>query len=82
MAVWQQRAPIVGRAPPPPSLPLRTREGACRQRPFAAETHAMGGPERALRWAATLQLRAAVLFWFSSRNHFLILKSFNISVWQ
>ena len=45
---------------------------ACRQRPFAAETHAIGGPERALRWAATLQLRAAVLFWFS-RNHFLIL---------
>ena len=43
-----------------PFAPERARGRACRQRPFAAETHAMGGPEHALSWEATLHLRPAV----------------------
>ena len=57
-------APPSSVAPPHPHrrpfAPERARGRACRQRPFAAETHAMGGPEHALSWAATLHLRPAV----------------------
>ena len=57
-----QQRPLTPRRCPPLALaaPSHPRGRACRQRPFAAETHTIGGPEHALRWAATLQPRAAV----------------------